>query len=176
MEIGPPATTPSPHPGDRVCRQTGEGWTGRPTTRSPEHKTEPPELPFGGLRFSRVSRFDPERRRRAQRDTLCHVGCLHHYLEGIRVHNSQVGQHLAVHLDPSLVQPADQLAVGRAVLASGGVDAGDPEGSEVALLLSTVAIGVLAGAGDGVGRGADQLAASAAIALRLLEDLLTSPA
>ena len=39
--------------------------------------------------------------------------------------NGDVGQHLAIQTQPGLVQPVDELAVGQAQRACGGVDAGN---------------------------------------------------
>src|SRR5690606_29292504 len=82
------------------------------------------------------------------------------------------GQDLAVQLDARLVQAVHELRVGEAFGAGRGVDALDPQGAERALLVATVAVGVLTGAIHcGLG-GADGVLAAAVEALGLLQDLL----
>ena len=62
--------------------------------------------------------------------------------EGLGVAHGDVGQHLAVQLDAGQRQAVDELRVAHAVLARGGVDAGDPQAAEVALAVAPVAVGV----------------------------------
>ena len=76
------------------------------------------------------------------------LGLFGHGGEGDAVVVGDIRQHLAVDLDPGLLQPIDQPAVGQAVLAGGRVDTGDPQGAELALLLAAVAVGILAGLDD----------------------------
>ena len=59
-----------------------------------------------------------------------------------RIGHGQIGEHLAVELDPGLVQPRDELVVGHPVGAGGRVDADDPELPERPLLVLAVAVGV----------------------------------
>ena len=47
-------------------------------------------------------------------------------LKGFRLAHGDIGQNLAVQLDPGLLQAVDELAIGRAMNARGGVDALDP--------------------------------------------------
>ena len=63
-------------------------------------------------------------------------------LEGFHVVHGEVGEHLAVDLDASLVQSTHQLAVAHAFHASGSVDTLDPQSAETALLVLTIAVGV----------------------------------
>src|SRR5690606_22835714 len=51
------------------------------------------------------------------------LGLLDERLEARRVLHRDIGQHLAVHLDAGDRQAVDEVAVGHAVLAGGGVDA-----------------------------------------------------
>src|SRR5678816_1467166 len=60
--------------------------------------------------------------------------------ERFGVVHREVGQHLPVHLDAGLLEPRHEAAVAQAVQARRGIDAGDPEGAEVALLLAPVAV------------------------------------
>ena len=78
-----------------------------------------------------------------------------------------VGQHLAVERDAGGLQAANQLRVGDAVLARGGVDAHHPEPAEVALLVLAPDVGVLR-------RGIDRfLGLAIQLALGLVEALRT---
>src|SRR5690242_11811242 len=54
-----------------------------------------------------------------------------------------IGQHLAVDLDIGLLETEDELAVRQPVQARRGIDAGDPQAAEVALLDATVTEGVI---------------------------------
>lgn len=63
-------------------------------------------------------------------------------LESLGVVEGEVGQHLAVDLDASLVDEAHELGVAQVVHTGCGVDALDPQGAEVALLVLAVAVGV----------------------------------
>src|SRR4051794_9718240 len=68
--------------------------------------------------------------------------------EGLGVAHGDVGQHLAVELDPGQLEPVDEAAVVHAVLARGGVDARDPQAAEVALAVAAVPIRVGIGLHD----------------------------
>src|SRR5690606_3364323 len=93
-------------------------------------------------------------------------------LEGFRLADGEIGEHLAVDLDPGLAEAVDKSAVGHAELAHGGIDALDPQGTEGALARLAVAIGVLLRLlGRRMG-GADRILAPAIIALGGLQDLL----
>src|SRR4051812_47318206 len=70
------------------------------------------------------------------------AGALGESAEGLGVAHGDVGQHLAVELDPGQLQAVDERAVAHAVLPRGGVDAGDPEAAEVALAVAPVAVRV----------------------------------
>ena len=63
-------------------------------------------------------------------------------LESLGVVEGEVGEHLAVHLDAGHVKLVDELAVVHAILAHGGVDTHDPQATEFAFLVSSVAISV----------------------------------
>ena len=54
-----------------------------------------------------------------------------------------IGQHLAVEIDPGQLQPVDEGRIGQPVQTGTGIDALDPKPTEVALFGATVAIGVL---------------------------------
>src|SRR5690606_28103301 len=86
-----------------------------------------------------------------------------------------VRQHLAVQGDAGLHQAVDEAAVAHAVDAGRGVDARDPQGAELALLLLAADVGVLQRLRDRLLGDAEDLAASVVVTLRLLEDLLVAP-
>src|SRR5262245_1659748 len=90
--------------------------------------------------------------------------------------HGEVGQELAVDLDVGLLQPGHEGAVAHSQLAHGGVDARDPEGAHGALLLPAVAVGILPGLHHRLLGDAVDVAAAAAEALRLAEDLLVARA
>src|SRR5262245_60576227 len=71
------------------------------------------------------------------------LGLLHQGVEGGRLAGGEISHHLAVHGDAGLLDAGDELRVGEAMGAGAGVDALDPEGAEIALLVAAVAIGVL---------------------------------
>src|SRR4029077_2203105 len=98
-------------------------------------------------------------------------GELHESAEGVAGGDRDLGEHLAVDLDPGLVEAVDQLRVAHALEPRGGVDAGDPEAPELALAVAAVAVCVHPRAlhllfGEAVG---GMLAA--VVALRFLEHL-----
>src|SRR6476620_11478971 len=61
------------------------------------------------------------------------AGALGESAEGLGVAHGDVGQHLAVQLDPGQLEAVDERAVAHALLAGSGVDALDPQAAEVAL-------------------------------------------
>ena len=63
-------------------------------------------------------------------------------LESLRVVQSEVGEHLAVDLDTSLSQLTHEYRIAHTLLTSGSVDTLNPQGTEVALLVLTIAISV----------------------------------
>jgi len=65
--------------------------------------------------------------------------------EGIGVPYRHVGEHLAVDLDPRLLQAIDESAIGEPLLSGGGIDAYNPQSPEIALSLAAVTIGVAKG-------------------------------
>ena len=66
-----------------------------------------------------------------------------------------------------------ELAVGQAVHAGGGVDALDPQGAEVALLVATIAVGVLAGVLGLLLHATEGAGADSVVALGALDERLT---
>src|SRR5260370_880968 len=70
--------------------------------------------------------------------------------EGFGFVDSQLSQDLAIEGDVSGFEAGDQLAVGGAVQAGAGVDAGVPDLAESALFVAAVAGGKLQRFGDGL--------------------------
>src|SRR4051812_17567819 len=70
------------------------------------------------------------------------AGALDKSAEGLGVAHGDVGQDLAVQFDAGQRQAVDERAVGHALGARGGVDAGDPETAEVTLAVATIAVRV----------------------------------
>src|SRR5581483_1314786 len=89
--------------------------------------------------------------------------------EGLGVTDGDVGQDLAVELDPGGLQSVHELGVGEAVLACGRVDSGDPQAAEVALAVAAVAIAVLVGLEHRFLGGAVMTAGIAPVALGQLQ-------
>src|SRR5690606_20171539 len=56
----------------------------------------------------------------------------------------QISQNLAVDLDGRFFQASDETAVGQTVYTSTSIDTSDPQGAELTLPLTAVAVGVLA--------------------------------
>src|SRR3954447_4798275 len=75
------------------------------------------------------------------------LGLLHQGGERGRVVDREVGKHLAVELDPGVLEPVHEARVRDAVGTHARVDAGDPEPAELRLAVTAVAVGVDARAG-----------------------------
>jgi hypothetical protein len=73
-----------------------------------------------------------------------------------------IGQHLAVDLDGSLLQAVGELAVGQAQFTCSGVDTGDPQTAEHALLGTAVTVGILPSLHHRLLGDAEDIAAAAA--------------
>src|SRR4029079_14587889 len=90
-------------------------------------------------------------------------------LEARRILHRELGQHLAVDLDPGLVETVYKSAVGQPVLARGRVDALAPERAERALLTLAVAVLILQRLLDRLLGDADRVLAPAVIAFGSLD-------
>src|SRR5262245_28458195 len=89
--------------------------------------------------------------------------------------DGDVGERLPVQFDQCPLQPGDKLAVAQAPHATGGVDANDPQATEVALANAPVAVGVDAGADQGDERLPIEVVAAEAKALgQLLQTFAAS--
>src|SRR5262249_52083725 len=94
--------------------------------------------------------------------------------EGDGIGDGQLGEDLAIETDPRLLESVHEGRVREPGLAARSVDADDPQRARPALLLLAPLVGEDARAQDSLRRGAVELAPSAEVALRLLENLLTS--
>src|SRR6266516_1255158 len=90
--------------------------------------------------------------------------------ERSRIFHGQIREHSPVDVDLCQLQPVDQSVVRQPVLARGGVDARDPEPTEVALTLPAVVVRVPKGMQNLFACGPVEPAAGAPIAGRTLED------
>src|SRR5687768_17174916 len=92
----------------------------------------------------------------------------------LRVVHGDVRQHLAIEGDAGLQQAVDKSAVTHAVDAGRRIDAGDPQRTEIALLLLAANVGVLQRPGDRLLGDAEDLAAGVVVALGSLQDFLVT--
>src|SRR6056297_3365923 len=88
------------------------------------------------------------------------------------VGDSQIGEDLAVDLDPRSVEAGDEPAVAHVVLPRSGVDPLDPQTSHLALAGATVTVGIVARPHDLLVGGPERTALVAVVALGLLQYLL----
>src|SRR5882672_4714073 len=100
------------------------------------------------------------------------LGLLDDRLEGRRLGNGEVGQDLAIDLDPGLGEAVDKSAVVEPKRPHRGIEALDPKRPEGALAALAVAVGVLVGLLDRLFGDADRVLATAEKAFRGLEDFL----
>src|ERR1700674_1475100 len=96
--------------------------------------------------------------------------------EGRLVEHREIGEDLAVHVDPRFLQSRDELAVRHARFAGSGIDARDPERAKLALAVAAVAVGVLPRAHHRLLGDLEYVLAPAAVTLGLVEDLLVARA
>src|SRR5271156_1965840 len=95
-------------------------------------------------------------------------------LERLGLADRDIGQYLAVEIEPGQLDAVHELRVGQSVLPRAGIDPLDPQGAKIALAVAPVAIGVAQRLLDLLDRDAVGGAAAPAIALGELEDLLVT--
>src|SRR5690242_16434642 len=103
------------------------------------------------------------------------LGALRHFgdaTERRAIADGEIGEDLAVDLDVRPLQAADQLTVGHAVLAGGGVDADDPQLAHLALALLAITRRVGERVEERFAGRLDQLRSGAAATLGGLEQAL----
>ena len=100
------------------------------------------------------------------------LGLLDNRLEGRAFVHGEVCHYLAIQLDAGQLGTVHELRIGQAFGANCRVDTLDPQSAEIPLLDLAVAVSVLAGLFDRLTGDADGVLATAAIALRLIEDPL----
>ncbi len=102
------------------------------------------------------------------------LNLLNNGLESLGIVQSEVGKDLAVDFDAGFRQLVDELAVVHVILAHGGVDTHDPQATEFALLVSSVAISVLLTLFVRVLRHSPHILSRAELTFGLLQDFLSS--
>ena len=70
--------------------------------------------------------------------------------EGFRLVDGEVGEDFAIKVDTFFLHAGDELRIGKTELAGSIVDAGNPEGTEVALFVAAIAVSVAKGFDDAV--------------------------
>lgn len=103
--------------------------------------------------------------------TLC---LFNQSLEGDFVMNGQLGQGLAIQLDSGFFQTGHKSAVGNPVHSTGSIDANNPQFAEFTFLVTSVAVGKLAGAISGLFRVPIQPARVSEISLGLTQRALAT--
>merc|ERR1711943_112077 len=73
------------------------------------------------------------------------LGCSHDVGEATGVNNRQLSKHLAVQAYMGFFETAHQTAIAHTIQAGSGVDASNPEATEIALTTTTIAVGVAEG-------------------------------
>ena len=97
-------------------------------------------------------------------------------LEGAGLMDREIGKNLAINLDTGALQPVHELRIGHAVLAHPGIDALDPQGAEIALAGTAVAIGVLSRLLDRLDGGAEDIFTPAVITFGAFGNLFVAGA
>jgi len=102
---------------------------------------------------------------------LCH---LDDFSERVLISYREVGQDLSIQCDVGLFQPVDETAVRHPVLPGCGVDARDPQPSEITPALSSIAVGIPLGLHPGFVGPAEKMMSCSPVALRVSKDLLVA--
>ena len=103
------------------------------------------------------------------------VCCSANRVKASGVVDRHLGQHLAVQLDVGPLQSIDELTVAEAAHPTGGIDADNPQAAEVAFSHATIAERINACSQESLFDSAEQIVASAAIALRAFVESLLRP-
>ena len=103
---------------------------------------------------------------------LSGFGSLDDGFECLGLADGQLGQDLAVEGDAGFLDSAHEGGVGDTELVHAGIDAGDPEAAEIALLVAAIAVLVLEGLQDGLAGLADAGTTDKAVAFSLSAQFL----
>ena len=95
-------------------------------------------------------------------------------LESLGVVEGEVGKNLAVNLDARLVQLVHEHAVRHVIFTDGCVDTDDPQGSEVTLLVPSVAIRIGLPLFVGVFRHSPDILSGSELTFGLFEDFFAA--
>src|SRR5271156_7055246 len=95
--------------------------------------------PLTGLTSAIVGSGCGGRRRHSLERSLCGGG---NCLECLGLADRNIGQHLAVEVEPGQLDAVHELRVGQPVLPCAGIDALNPQRAKIALAVAAVAIGV----------------------------------
>ena len=95
-------------------------------------------------------------------------------LESLRVVHSEIGKDLAVDFDTRLGELVDELAVVHAIFTDGSIDTDNPQATEFALLVSSVAISVGLTLFVRVLRHSPDILSRAELTFGLFQDFLSS--
>ena len=103
---------------------------------------------------------------------LSSLGLLNQRGKTSGIMDRKIGKNLAVDFDAGLVEPVNKSAIGEAQFAGGRIDALNPKRAEIALLGAAVTVGILSGLFHRLDGNAENILATAEIALRLGDDFL----
>src|SRR6185437_8430464 len=161
---------PPQPPGIRRASFGDRGWMTTTRRRSPitgrRRREQPTRVARGGDRLAPTSTAGRQALGERRPRLLGEDG------KGRRVVHGEVGEDLSIHLDAGLLEAVHEHAIAHVVLVRRGVDADDPEATELALFVAPVAVGVLPAALDVFFRRLPQFAARAEGAARVLHHLL----
>lgn len=110
----------------------------------------------------------PGRVKRSERS----LGDLDDLVESGGINDGDVGEHLTVENDVRLLETVDELAITKSAHTNSGVDADDPEATEISFPRATVARRVNVGAKHGLLDCSQELATTAAETLGALEETI----
>src|SRR5437879_6284246 len=137
---------------DRAFSPASRAWREKPSIRRTRSSASTPFTVSAGLRLSGLGELREAR----------------------RIVDGQLGQDLPVERDAGPLEPGHEDRIREAGLATGRVEARDPQRPREPLLLLAVAVREGPGAEDRLLRRTEELSAAAEVALRLLQHLLAT--
>ena len=108
-------------------------------------------------------------------DRKCFFCLFHDGVKSSGVVDRHLGKHLAVQFNAGLVKPGYELAVPQSALASGGIDTGNPQSTEIPLSQPPITVGEDVGADDRFLGRSEQVVSPADITLGPLEEATFCP-